>query len=209
MINRLKRLEFAKLSLLGFVLLILAVPSTAVSTTVAKLDAESLVAKSSAIVQGEVRSVESRREDGRVFTYVDIQTEQVLKGNPGKTVQIKHIGGVDGKWVTRVHGMPAFTAGESVIVFLEAKPEVTHFVVTGLKQGKFSIQTSDGPESEKYVVPDTDGLRLVDKKTKADKLQLPGQPNGTGYESLQKAVWRLETFKAFIESIVDRQNSSN
>ncbi len=148
-------------SLVG-ALLMLALAASASASTVLKLDLQSLVANSDQIVDGEVVSVQSKVEQGKVYTYTEIKVVDGLKGvATDKTVTIKHIGGRTDELSTWVPGVPHFQDGERVVVFLE-KPKVdAQPVVTGMSQGKFQIAL--GPDNAtKYVVPHLGDLALIE-----------------------------------------------
>jgi hypothetical protein len=143
------------------VLAILTMSATLWASTVLKLDLESLVANSDQIVDGKVTQVKSKVEDGKVYTYTELEVEDGMKGvATGETVTIKQLGGRTEDLATWVPGVPHFQSGERVIVFLEKSTPQALPVVTGMSQGKF--QVSLGPDNvTPYVVPFLGDLGLV------------------------------------------------
>jgi hypothetical protein len=126
-------------TLLALTMLTAALPARAALAVPASV--EDLARSSQAVVRGRVTSVTSRWSDDqrRIFTYVDITPSSVWRGAPPARVTVIVPGGIVGPIGQRVDGAPAFTKGEEVVVFL-AEAEERAFRVTGLAQGKFSVQ---------------------------------------------------------------------
>ena len=152
------------------------------ATTVPKMELAQLVTTADSIVQGHVDSVESRWEDKLAYTYVSITVDDPLKGDRRRTVLVRQLGGKIGALNLTVSGMPKFSAGDQVIVFLKSMRNGT-FDVVGLNQGKYEIV-------DDYAVANVSGLTLLDPKT--------GQLTDAGF--VQKAP--LEAFKAKIRGLV-------
>ena len=81
--------------------------------------------------------------EGRVFTTITVDVTEQLKGETGTSLEILQPGGRTDDLMTYVPGMPDFVVGEHVLLFLEKPPTVSHYVVTGLSQGKFKILATD------------------------------------------------------------------
>ncbi|MFU8803064.1 MAG: hypothetical protein ACNA8W_04565, partial [Bradymonadaceae bacterium] len=145
-------------------LLVFSAP--ALASTVVELDLESLVANSDDVIIGKVQSVESRvEEDGRVYSYITISVSEALKGDHEEELVIRQIGGRADDLVTYVPGMPEFVAEEEVFLFVERVTAKKIPVVTGLSQGKFSINV--GPDARtQFVVPQARDLHMVRPQTK-------------------------------------------
>ena len=140
------------------------------ASTVLKMTVTELVAHSDRVVIGSVIETTVFEKEGRILTSVTVAVEETLVGEHSPTVEIVHYGGRYHDRVTYVPGMPTFTKGEHVLLFLE-KPKLAetaqHFVVTGMSQGKFWIV--DAPDGKTpYVVPTLGGVSLVLKRD--DKL---------------------------------------
>jgi len=143
--------------------------SSAAATTALKLDLESLVANSNAIVLGHVTEVRSLEEGGRIYTETTVRVDEAWKGEATDTVTIRHPGGRVGDTVTRVYGLPGFEPDERVVVFLRrndassTSEQSLRFTVTGLRQGKFHVTV--GPDgSTPFVVPRLRDMRLLEPK---------------------------------------------
>ena len=135
-----------------------SVPATA--TTVLKLSLEKMALSSDLIVHGSVTRVEVVAVNGNerhLRTDVTIAVRDMIKGDRGtKELTLKLIGGKRGKWAMQIPGMPSFTQGEEVVLFLE-KTDVS-YALTGLGQGKFSVQTKDG---KKMVRRNLSGMHFM------------------------------------------------
>ena len=139
------------------VLLLLAVAGW--TTTVLKMDLPALVQESDSIVQGQVERMDALWDAQRktIFTYISVKVHEPLKGEPGRTILIRQIGGKVGTMNLSISGMPVFRNGEEVILFLKRNPEASYHVV-GLSQGKYDIGSD-------FAVANVSGIELIDKKT--------------------------------------------
>lgn len=136
------------------------------ATTLLALDVPALTKGSSAVVRGTVRSVGTRwtKDGGRIMTDVVLEVTEPWKGTPGKQVTLMQPGGVVGEVGQLVHGTAKFTVGEDVVVFLE--PRGDRFLLTGMLQGKFKVETSsDGKAVFARQAMEGDAL-LVDPATR-------------------------------------------
>ena len=150
------------------------------ATTVVKMDLPALVGESDTIVQGRVAQEYSQWDAQMklVFTYVNIQVDDPLKGARRQNVVIRQLGGRVGGLNMSVAGMPKFNVGNEVIVFLKSNPEGTYQVV-GLNQGKYDIVND-------FAVANISGVEVFDSKTR--------QVSGGAVVNKQP----LETFKSQI-----------
>src|SRR5919198_1233196 len=119
----------------------LAVASPAVAALAVPASVEDLARSSQLVLRGRVARAAPRWSDDqrRIFTYVDIEPASAWRGTPAARVTVVVPGGVVGPIGQRVDGAPAFEKGEEVVVFLSAA-EAGAFRVTGLAQGKYSVQ---------------------------------------------------------------------
>jgi hypothetical protein len=108
----------------------LAVPATV----------EDLARSSDAVLRGKVLGVSARwaEDQRRIVTYVDVAPTSVWRGSAPARVTVLVPGGIVGDIGQRVDGAPGFSKGEEVVVFLAAA-EDRAFRVTGLAQGKFTV----------------------------------------------------------------------
>ena len=160
-----------KVGVLGAVALLL-VAGSSVASTVIELDAQQMVARSQAIVIGEVITMSSRNDGRYIVTDVTIRLDRAaLKGNllAGKTMTLTELGGELDGLVMRVAGAPAYRIGEQVAVFAAGRPDGS-FRTLGLQQGKFRIQEA---EVVRELAADSDaaqeGLAMAEAEATLDR----------------------------------------
>jgi hypothetical protein len=120
------------------------------ATTVAMIPDDDLIVSSRVIVTGTVMSTTSAWDDtgSAVWTYVEVLTDRVLKGNVSqKRIVLKQLGGSVGESGLRVFGQASFSLGERVLLYLNSGPDGTLHAAHNFI-GKFSIKqtASDGRE---------------------------------------------------------------
>ena len=177
-------------ALLPFVLLLSLAAS---ATTMLRADLPELAQKSDTIVHGTVRRVESRWSgDGRrILTDVEIQVTEALKGQAGSTVLVTQPGGRVGDIGQRVSGLASFTPGEEVVVFLERRGTQA-FRLSGMAQGKYQVQRTEGGKGAMAVPEPTGDVLLLDPDTR--------QPTDSSLRSLS-----LPELKAAIRTALEQQ----
>ena len=142
---------------LPLVLLLAAIPLFA--TTVPKIELPEMVFKADAIIDGHVDSIYSEwdAEKKLIFTYISVRIDESLKGGSSRSLLIKQLGGRVGGLDMNVAGMPLFSEGEQVLLFLRQQTGSTYEVV-GLNQGRYQI-------IQNVAVAHVSGVDLVDPKT--------------------------------------------
>lgn len=140
-----RRLLFALAASLAFVV------STAHATSVLPLYLDEIVDSAAVAFEGTVVSNRTTRDEatGLVVTYTTFKVHEALKGNPGETYTIKQIGGdLPAEGVRqKSHGVPRFTTGQSLVVFLYGVSDAGFSSPVGLEQGRFLISDeANGPE---------------------------------------------------------------
>lgn len=150
--------------------------SLAHATTFVKTTLKEMCSLSSDIVIARVNSMQSylRPEQRRIFTDVELEVDEMLKGQFQKRDRIKltmYGGTVDGI-TTIVVGAADFTIGERSVLFLlerQSSQFGRNFVVVGMSHGKFDIFLDQAIAEEK-VIRDQTNLPLQLEK---DGLSLP------------------------------------
>jgi hypothetical protein len=196
---------------LPILLLVLAISllcTTAAAATVARLDMDGLVERSDAIVIARVTSIEARRhDDGRVYSTIELQVQETLKGSQQTTLTIRQIGGRDleADIATYVPGMPEFEVEERVFLFLrEGRGETPS--VTGLSQGKFTIAI--GPDNgTEFVIPRLSELHLIDDPhARQDRPSATTPSSELGHRTLFHQVHDLASFRRHVEELIELQS---
>jgi hypothetical protein len=110
-----------------------------IASMVLAMDLPELTARADRIVVAEVMSVRSGwdKRHERILSTVEIQVAEIWKGQMpggGRLTLVQPGGSADGIEM-RVHGLPAFTAGERAVLFLRgASPQSS--ALLGMGQGK-------------------------------------------------------------------------
>ncbi len=183
------KLPIALRALLPTVLL-LCLPASA--TTLLRADLPELSQTADAIVHGTVRRVESRWSgDGRrIVTDVEIQVTESLKGQAGNMVLVTQPGGQVGDIGQKVSGLASFTPGEEVVLFLERRGTQA-FRVSGMAQGKYKVQRSEGGTRAMAVPEPAGDALLLDPST--------GQPTTSSQHTMS-----LSELKASIRTALQK-----
>ena len=172
---------FPGLSIFALLLAVWVQPARA-TTAIMLSDAE-LIVHSRIIVTGRVRSMTSISDQaGLVWTYVEVRTDRVLKGDLGKrTIVLKQLGGTTGEYGVRVVGQPEFTPGERVLLYLNTGSDGSLHASHNF-MGKFSI------------VGDGTGAEFVERSFEANGVELlartsPGEvTNRASFNSYLRSI---------------------
>jgi hypothetical protein len=124
----------------------LMLPRTASATVLVAADLGELVASARNIVHGRVVDTTSQWLDGRrgIETIVTLAVEDALKGPAARSITFRVPGGQMGPYRSFLPGVPTFSEGDDVIVFLAGEgPAIPHIV--GFSQGVYRV--SSGGES--------------------------------------------------------------
>jgi hypothetical protein len=164
------------------------------ATTVIKITLPEMVKGSHTIVLARVvsaRAVSIGTSGRNIQTHVRLNVLEVLKGDKNtKNLTLELAGGRLGKWAIQVPGMPTFTRGREILLFLEKT--ASNWALTGLGQGKFSIYL--GAKNQKLVRRNLSGMHFVgfDKK---GRFQHMAQP-------VDKSTWLLSEILEQIKALV-------
>ncbi len=182
---------------------------TASATTMIALDVPEMTRVSAAVVRGTVASVSSRwnGDHSRIVTDAVIDVSEAYKGSTTKRITVTQPGGEVGDIGQRVEGVAKFSAGEELVVFLEAHGDA--FIVTGMSQGKFTLtRQADGTVR---AVPSRAEAMLLDPQTRQPvssslqpmtlealvaQIRMPGKPGTQVEPQNPKAVQPVPAVKA-------------
>ena len=126
--------------------LVVVIPTALHATTQVPVEFGEMVQGSQLIVHGRVVDVRGQQTADRrsIETVVTVAVTEALKGQPGDTVTFRMPGGEVGRYRRVVVGVPRFTSGDDIVVFLRGAPPAMPMVF-GLSQGLFRVaRTSDG-----------------------------------------------------------------
>jgi hypothetical protein len=173
------------LFLAGLALLAIA----ANATTLSRLRFEELVKQATAVARLRCLDVESRSQDGEIWTETRFEVVELNKGLLPGVVSVRMLGGRIGSLHSRVEGVPAFRPGEEAYVFLWGR-EGESFRVLGWSQGAFRI-TRDSQSGVEQVTQDSAALPVFDPSTR--------QFRHGGIRNLPVAIFQLKLRKALEE----------
>jgi hypothetical protein len=108
---------------------------------VVEKDLGTLTSEADTIVTGTVTNLQSQWEDGKIFTYVTIATDDYTKGAKEGDITIRIPGGTVGNISCWVSDTPTFKIDEEILVFL--RTEASYFDVVGWYQGKYTITDNE------------------------------------------------------------------
>jgi hypothetical protein len=138
--------------------------AVASATTLSRLRFDELATQATAVARLRCIAVESRRQDGEIWTETRFEAVEVNKGLLPGVVSVQMLGGSLGNLHSRVEGVPAFRPGEEVYLFLwghEGEP----FRVLGWSQGTFRIKRDDRTGVER-VTQDSAAAPIFDPQTR-------------------------------------------
>jgi hypothetical protein len=164
---------------------LLTAPAPARASLIEAMDLPALSAAAQRIVVGEVLSVSSSwdADHKRIFTTAVVQVAETWKGAPAGQLKLVQLGGSVGDIEMRVHGLPAFRAGERAVLFIGASG-----ALVGLGQGKRPLRFDtaarrwvvdggdraaafvNGPRGEIRPAGDEPSLPLDELRTRVRKL---------------------------------------
>jgi hypothetical protein len=107
--------------------------------------------------RSEWRMVGTRRV---IFTSVEFEVTEVLKGAAGRSITLQFLGGTIGDTTLEVAGTPRFATGERVILFVE-KNGTRFSPIVGVFHGKFGVQRDAATGRDTVVQHDGKPLRAV------------------------------------------------
>lgn len=113
------------------------------ATTVIPPTFDELVSRAELIFQGTVTDVNSQwtGEGGQrhIVSYVTVQVEDTLKGDPGASFTLRMLGGTVGDETMEVSDSPKFKSGDREILFVEHNGQ--QFIpLVGIMHGRFHVQ---------------------------------------------------------------------
>jgi hypothetical protein len=168
-----------------------ALSGIAAATVVVRLDLRRLVSEAEAIFEGRCLATRPVLDGaGRIATAIRVGVVRAWKGAAaGGEVEFVIPGGEMGELGLAIPGMPTFSPGEDLLLFLSPASVASGVrMPVGLGQGKFAVER-DPRGGGRRLVRSLGGLDLVDPDTGAP-LTSPGEER-FDYEALTAAIGRL------------------
>jgi len=161
------------------------------ATTLSRLSFDELANQATAVGRFRCISVESRWQDGEMWTETRFETLEVNKGLLPGVVTVRMLGGTVGNLHSHVEGVPAFRPGEEAYLFLWGRGGEP-FRVLGWSQGAFRIARDPRTGIER-VTQDSAAAPLFDPQTR--------QFRHGGIRNLPVAVFQAKLRKALEDEL--------
>jgi hypothetical protein len=101
---------------------------------------------------------------GEIWTFTSFQVEEAWRGSAPSQISVRLLGGRLGNITSSVAGVPRFSAGEDVVLFLERTPR-GDFSIVSWEQGTFRIRRDAGTGRD-VAVQDTAAFPVFDPATR-------------------------------------------
>jgi hypothetical protein len=134
------------------------------ATTLARLSLDQLAAGSDAVARVRCAAIESRWENGSIWTVTTFNVVETFKGDLPREITVRLPGGHVGHLTATVDGAPKFPAGAEAIIFLE-QSRAGGFTVAGWAEGTFRISRAT-PTGSEIVTQDSSSFAVFDTATR-------------------------------------------
>ena len=163
---------------LGVSILVLGV--AAYGATLERLSLEEMTARSTAIVRARAVSNSTAFIGSTIYTRTRFQVLERWKGPEGAQVEVSEPGGTVGGSTQSYSGVPRFTPGQELVLFLWTGPSGRTQVI-GLSQGVFQVEKSSAGEVE------------VSREPSGEAVVAPGTGELVRDEAIRMPLWHLVT----------------
>ena len=166
-------------------LTILFLSTQTMATSVEYMNLVSLTDEADFIFRGAVIKHNSFWDENIIFTNVDIQVQECLKGRCPKVITILQPGGQIDDLVQHIEGLQSFEKGEEILLFVQEGKYADRYSVLGLNQGRFYLEME---EDTRMAKQNLDGLILFDGKTTIEHNKVV---TSYTYDSIKQSVTHL------------------
>jgi hypothetical protein len=135
------------------------------ATTLARLSLDQMAAASDSVARLRCVAVQSRWENGAIWTVTTFDVVETMKGSLSAQVKVRLPGGRVGHLTATVDGTPKFNPGGEAIVFLEVS-RAGGYSVAGWVEGTFRI-TRDPHTARETVTQDSSAIEVFDTATRS------------------------------------------
>ncbi len=151
-------------------------PRTVYGTTFVRMDEQTLLESSDAVVTGTVMSIVSAAPDpnGPIYTYIHVHPNRVIKGHlDSETLVVREPGGSVGDRHQWIFGAPEFWVGERSLLFLSRNRDGS-LQTNSLAMGKYTLGVDlsgrttavrDFGEGASVLAPDTGQILPAEPET--------------------------------------------
>ncbi len=146
---------------------VLTLALAAGATTIVQMNLDELTGAARVVARGKCISSEARLDGGYIWTFTTFDVGETLKGSAASQITVRLLGGKVGHMKSTVDGVPEFTRGEEVYLFLEPT-RAGDLSVTGWVQGTFRVR-SDVQTGKEVVTQDSAAFATFDPATRQFK----------------------------------------
>jgi hypothetical protein len=134
--------------------------ATAGATTLLRMSLSRLSQTAQVIVRARCVGSAASWDAGEIWTFLSFDAEEVWKGSPPARFTVRMLGGQVGNLTSSVSGVPRFSVGADVVLFLEPTPQ-GDFTIVGWQQGTFRV-LRDFRTGEESVTQDSAAFATFD-----------------------------------------------
>ena len=163
------------------------------ATTLLRMDLNALTRSAEIIARVRCIHSEARWESESIWTFDDFEVLETFKGAPPHTLRVRLPGGRVEHMEVKIEGVPAFTAGEEVILFVE-RTSAGDFGVTSWAQGTFRVRRSSTGDT--VITQDTSHVSVFDPRARQfASIGIKNLPLGEFRQHLAQALVATDTAK--------------
>jgi len=134
--------------------------SSALATTLKRMSVADLSRAAHTVVRARCITNSVRWDAGEIWTFTTFDVEETWKGSAPAQITVRLLGGSAGNFTSTVSGVPRFSPGEELILFLERTP-AQDFSIVSWMQGTFRIGLNR-TTGEETVTQDTASFPVFD-----------------------------------------------
>jgi hypothetical protein len=134
------------------------------ATTLMRMSLVQMSHAAQLIVRARCLDNSTRWDAGEIWTFTSLDVEEVWRGSAPSQISVRLLGGRVGNITSTVSGVPRFSPGEEVVLFLEPTPR-GDFSIVSWEQGTFRIRR-DARTGNEVAAQDTAAFPVFDPATR-------------------------------------------
>ena len=160
------------------------------ATTLKRMSVADLSRAAHTVIRARCVTNSTRSDAGEIWTFTTFDVEETWKGLAPAQITVRLLGGRTEDFTSTVSGVPRFSPGEELILFLERTP-AQDFSIVSWMQGTFRIAHT-GTTGEEIVTQDTAAFPVFD-------------PASHNFEAAGIRKISLSTFRSLVTASVQPQ----
>lgn len=134
------------------------------ATTLMRMSLAQMAHAAQLIVRARCAGNSTGWDAGEIWTFTSFDVEEAWHGSAPSRISVRLLGGRAGNITSTVSGIPRFSPGEEVVLFLEPTPR-GDFSIVSWEQGTFRLRR-DARAGEEIAVQDTASFPVFDPATR-------------------------------------------